>query len=125
MANELMNTNGNDYICTIAADSFEGAKAIANAINASSSLADYGDKIFTVVDIMTMPGVRAKTGEPCTQTYFILQDGTSLFTQADGIARSVKALIQIIGPWIHEGVDMHVKSTPTRNGNTVKTVELI
>lgn len=125
MSNEIMAANNSEYICTIAADSFEGAKSIANAINASNSLADYGDKIFTVVDIMTMPGVRAKTGEPCTQTYFILSDGTSLFTQADGIARSVKALIKIIGPWIHEGVDMRVKSTPTRNGNTVKTVELV
>ena len=115
----------NDYICTISADTFEGAKAIANAVNASSSLADFGDGIFTVVDILTMPGVRAKTGEPCVQTYFILEDGSSLFTQADGIARSVKALIQIIEPWIHDGIKMRVKSTPTRNGNTVKTIEIV
>lgn len=114
-----------NFICTVSADSFEGAKAIANAINASSSLADLGDTPFIVVDIITMPGVRAKTGEPCTQTYFILQDGTSLFTQADGIARSIVALMPVIEKWLHNGITMRVRSQPTKSGNTVKTIELV
>lgn len=124
MSNEIMANNSN-YICTVNPDSFDGARAIANAINASSSLADLGDKPFTVVDIITMPGVRAKTGEACTQSYFILEDGTSLFTQADGIARSITALMPIIKNWLHDGITMRVRAQPTKSGNTVKTLELV
>ena len=104
------------YICTVDISTFEGAATVTNAINASTSLNDYKEDVFEIVDIITIPGVRSRTGEQCINTHL---------SQSDGVARSAKFIVGFLGQYIHDGIKVRVKETALRNGNSLKTLELV
>lgn len=78
------------------------AARLANAMNASMSLADLGDGAeIEITDILVMPSKRESREHPgefldCESTYLIASDGTSYFSQSAGIARSAKNLAVMI-----------------------------
>ena len=133
MPNELATTNqlnniattSDGFVNTVNMDTFEGAAAVANALNASVSLNDYDGEILDVVDIVTVPGVRAQTGEECINTHLILDDGTTVFSQSSGIARSARFIVGFLGDFIHDGIRLRVKEQKLRNGNILKSLEIV
>lgn len=142
MANELATTNSNaiqntndfripnGYICTFNIEDVQGKMKLANALNGAESMRDKVDQVLNVTDIVTTQGNRARTGEVCTNSYLILEDGTVYFSQSDGIARSLKVIValftnpatgEFINP-VSQGVGLQIKEQTLSNGNTLKTV---
>lgn len=130
MANEL-STNVNDtteldipngYICTIDRTSRDGVIKVANALSDAESLADYGDKHFTLADVITTPGVRTRTGEVCTNVYLVTADGTILMSQSDGIKRSVQQIVGLFGGDFGDGIEVAVVTKQLKSGNSLKTL---
>lgn len=133
--NQLAN-NGNDfeiprgYICTLDITTIEGKMQLATALNGAVSMRDLVDVKLAVTDVVTTQGVRSRTGEECTNTYLITEDGTVYFSQSDGIARSIKVLVALftdretgkfMNP-VEKGVAFMVQEQELSNGNTLKTV---
>lgn len=118
---------------TVDMTTFEGAMKVTNAINNSSSLAEFvednNDPVLTVVDIVVTPGTRKSrdNGEdiPCEDTRLILADGTSLLSQSGGIARSARFIAGFCGAELHNGILIRVASQKMRNGNTVKSLVVV
>jgi hypothetical protein len=139
MANEIVKQDTIETITipdgafnTVDITTFDGAVTLTNAINNSKSLNDFvedNDEPFMVVDIVLTPGVRKSRdgGEdtPCEDTRLILADGTSLLTQSGGIARSARMIAGFLGNNLHDGILMRVNSQKLRNGNTIKTLEVV
>lgn len=120
----------NGYICTPDVSTIDGKVMLGNALNGAISMSNKIDEPLMVTDIVTTPGVRSRTGEECTNTYLICDDGTVYFSQSDGIARSIKYLKAIFtdqntGEFINplsEGVAFMIKEQKMANGNSLKTV---
>lgn len=140
MTNELATTNvvstniiPEGAFSTVDMTTFEGALKITNAINNSQSLAEFdennGNPVITVVDIVVTPGVRKSRdgGDdvPCEDTRLILADGTSLMSQSGGIAKAARFIAGFCGSALHEGIMLRVVSNKLRNGNTVKSLEVV
>lgn len=83
------------FICTISRDDFDGQMVIMNALNGSDSLAQHVNERLNITGIITTPGLRSRTGEVCTNTFLVLEDGTSLMSQSDGVADSARAIVAI------------------------------
>lgn len=130
MANELsINVNDtteldipNGYICTIDRASREGVIKVANALSDAESLADYGDEHFMLVDVITTPGIRTRTGEDCTNVYLVTADGTILMSQSDGIKRSVQQIVGLFGGDFGDGIEVAVVTKQLKSGNSLKTL---
>ena len=113
----------NGYICTVDRDSREGTIKIANALSDASSLAAHGDEHFHLVDVITTPGVRTRTGEECINTYLITAEGEILMSQSNGIARSAQQIVGLFnGDFGEEGIEVAVVTKELRNGNSLKTL---
>lgn len=140
MTNELATTNNvaaniipEGAFSTVDMTTFEGAQKITNAINNSQSLAEYdennGNPVLTVVDIVVTPGMRkARDGgddTPCEDTRLILANGTSLMSQSGGIAKAARFIAGFCGAALHDGIMLRVVSSKLRNGNTVKSLEVV
>ena len=141
MTNELAKTtNTNEIVIpegsfnTVDMSTFEGAMTLTNAINNSQSLAQYvednNNPVMTVVDIVVTPGIRKSRDEripdsECEDTRLILADGTSLLSQSGGIARSARFIAGFVGSVLHEGIKIRVVEQKLRNGNTIKTLEVV
>lgn len=140
MSNELVKTNNTDIVIpegsfnTVDMSTFEGAMKLTNAINNSQSLAQYvednNNPVLTVVDIVVTPGIRKSRDEripdaECEDTRLILADGTSLLSQSGGIARSARFIAGFVGSVLHEGIKIRVVEQKLRNGNTIKTLEVV
>ena len=138
LTNALANTNGNatdfaipnGYICTLDTSNIKGKMQLANALNGAVSAKDVSNTTLRVTDIVTIQGARARTGEACTNTYLITEDGTVYFSQSDGIARSVKVLVALFtdpstgrftNP-VEQGIGLMIKEQTLPNGNTLKTM---
>lgn len=113
------------FVNTVDMNTFEGAAAVANALNASVSLNEYEGEVLHVIDIVTVPGTRALSGEDCINTHLLLADGTTVFSQSAGIARSAKFIVGFLGDYIHDGICLRVKEQKLRNGNTLKSLEIV
>lgn len=142
MANEIMATNGNNamavsenkadfeiprgFICTVDVTTMEGKLDVMNALNGSTALSEHEGETLLVKNIVTTQGVRSRTGETCTNTHLILADGTTLFSQSDGVARSVKVLVALFTVNgvcdFGEGIPVKLVSQQLNNGNTLKTL---
>lgn len=110
------------YICTVDRTTREGVIRVANALSDAASLANIeGDK-FTLVDVLTTPGVRSRTGEACTNTYLIDVDGNVYMSQSDGIRRSVQQIVGLFNGDFGDGIDVAVVEKKLSNGNTLKTL---
>ena len=132
MSNELANvenTNAvelnipNGYICTVDRTTREGTIKIANALSDAASLAEIGDKHFNLVDVITTPGVRTRTGEVCTNTYLIDSEGNIYMTQSDGLKRSAQQIAGLFNyDFGEDGIEVAVIEKKLNNGNTLKTL---
>lgn len=116
------------HICTLDANSDEGKKRIAYAVNGSKPLKDQMNKVLHLKGVLTTPGTRAVSGNDCTNNYLVIQndDGTEdvLFSQSDGVTRSLKVIVAL---WMTqllagETVDIKCISQNLNNGNTLKTI---
>lgn len=112
----------NGYICTVDRTTREGVIKVANALSDAVSLKDKGDEHFILTDVITTPGIRSRTSEPCTNTYLIDSEGTIYMTQSDGIKRSAQQIVGLFNGDFGEGVDVAVISKELGNGNTLKTL---
>lgn len=111
-----------------------GRKAIANALNNAGSLAEVGDRVLKVIDIVITPGVRkarqkGQSDTPCVNTYFITTDGQAYMSQSDGIARSVQNLLTMypnFGRSSDAGyLEIQIVSRILANGNELKSVVVL
>ena len=116
----------NGYICTVDRSTREGVITVANALSDAQSLKDFCaeemGRHFTVKDIITTPGVRARTGEVCTNTYLILADGSIYMSQSDGIKRSAQQIVGLFNGDFGDGIEVSVVEKKLSNGNTMKTL---
>ena len=141
MSNEIMNVNENaiakaeniadfeipqGYICTVDITTIEGKLDVMNALNGSTSLADRVNETLMVKNIVTTQGVRSRSGEVCINTHLLLDDGTALFSQSDGVARSAQVLVALftINGVCDFGDGIAIKCVEQKlpNGNTLKTL---
>jgi len=112
------------FICTLDRTSTEGKVAIAKALNGSEPLKDHMDEVLHLAGVITTPGVRAQSGAECTNNYLVLDDGKVLFSQSDGVTRSLRVIAALWGGDLHDGKTVDVKciSQNLTNGNTLKTI---
>lgn len=131
--NEIQVANNDDnmafnipdgYICTLDASTQGGKLAIAKALNGSSPLKNEMDKPLELAGVITTPGTRAVSNTPCTNNYMALADGTVLFSQSDGVTRSLKVIVALWGESMRNGEPVKVKciAQTLNNGNTLKTI---
>ena len=121
------------YICTLDIASIAGKIKLANAINGAESMRDKVGEVLRVVDVVTTKGTRARTGEPCVNTYLILDDDSVFFSQSDGIASSAGVLVGILtdqttGEFqspVDLGLGFMIKELEMSNGNTLKKMVLV
>ena len=120
--NDFNITNG--YICTLDRTTDTGKVAIAKALNGSEPLKDHMDEVLHLAGVITTPGRRAQTGAGCTNNYLVLDDGKVLFSQSDGVTRSLKVIAALWSGALHDGKTVDVKciSQSLTNGNTLKTI---
>lgn len=111
-------------ICTIDLTTDEGKIAVTKALNGSSPLKERMNETLNVVGIVTTPGVRAVSGNACTNNYIILDDGDVLFSQSDGVTRSLKIIATLWSAKLANGDALQLKCIEQRlnNGNTLKTI---
>ena len=141
MSNELMNVeaqttavvNNTVIFQTFAISTPSDMAKIANAINSPDSMADIPAGVtMNVCDIICSHGMRkGRNGmpdTPCINTVLLLEDGTSLFTQSDGIARSIGTIVSLFPDCGRSQglkfLPMIVEEKQLRNGNTLKTITL-
>lgn len=112
------------FICTLDRTSTEGKVAIAKALNGSEPLKDHMNEVLHLAGVITTPGVRAQSGAECTNNYLVLDDGKVLFSQSDGVTRSLKIIAALWSGDLHDGKTVDVKciSQNLTNGNTLKTI---
>lgn len=138
MSNELVNIENNNelanndtvelnipsgYICTVDRTTREGTIKVANALSDAVSLKEIGNKHFKLMDVITTPGVRSRTGEICTNTYLIDSDDNMYMTQSDGIKRSAQQIVGLFnGDFGEDGIEVSVVEKKLNNDNTLKTL---
>lgn len=128
MANEIITTTDNGMqIAGVDMTSFEGTLAVANALTVAGSMDKELEegKSFEFVGAVFKDGVNDNTGESCKESYFILRDGTALFSKSQGIYQSAMQILGLLGGWLHEGLWAEVVSQKTGKGNTIKLLKPI
>lgn len=110
------------YICTVDTTTNEGKITIANALSDAESLADLGSDKFVLVDVVTTPGVRTRTGEICTNVYLISDSGSIYMSQSDGIKRSAQQIVGLFNGDFGDGIEVGVIEKQLKSGNTLKTL---
>jgi len=112
------------YICTLDMTTNEGKVKVATALNGSEPLKNYVNKVIELAGIITTPGKRAVSGNDCTNNYLVLADGKVLFSQSDGVARSLNVITALWGANLQAGETVKVKciEQTLNNGNTLKSV---
>lgn len=116
------------FICTIDTTDINGKVALVNAVNSAVSSKDVTGDVLRVVDVVTTPGARARTGEVCKNTYLVCEDGNTYFTQSDGVARDIALIVaaftdatthKFVNP-VELGFGVQIIETRLGNGNTLK-----
>lgn len=114
------------FICTVDVSTMDGKLDVMNALNGSTSLAEHEGETLLLKNVVTTQGSRSRTGELCTNTHLILADGTTLFSQSDGVKRSVEVLVALFtinGVCdFGDGIPVKLVSQQLSNGNTLKTL---
>lgn len=115
------------FICTVDRNTREGAITVANALSDAESLTAIGDEKFVLKDIITTPGVRSQTGEVCTNTYLISDDGHIYMTQSNGIARSANFIVGLFAKPdgtvdFGDGITVNVSSKQLASGRSLKSL---
>lgn len=134
MSNELTTVSNNaiantsdfniptGFICTVDATTNEGRFTIANALSDAESLTELGEKHFKLVDVVTKPGVRTRTGETCVDVYLITDKKKIYMSQSTGIYRSVQTIVGLFNGDFGEGIEVGVVAKTLKSGNTLKTL---
>ena len=127
MADEIIRANDNDnndgFFTTVDLTNEAGMYAVAAALNGAKALKDYVNKEVILKDVVFTKGVRTQSGTPCVNSYIILADGTALFSQSDGVARSLKTLCdlwKVVG--FGDGITVKCVETSLEGGRTLKTI---
>ena len=119
---------------TVDQETVEGRKSVLSALNNAGSLAEIGERILKVRDIVITGGVRKaraanQADTPCVNVYLITDDGAAYMTQSDGIARSVQNILSMfpnVGRSVPEGyLEMQVVTKVLSNGNTMKSLDVL
>ena len=111
------------FICTVDLSTEEGKISVATALNGAEPLKDYVNKELFLKDVVTTSGVRAVSGSACTNTYLILADGKVLFSQSDGVARSIRTIVALwAGDFGENGRKIKCIEQRLNNGNSLKTI---
>ena len=116
------------FICTVDNRTFDGKRAIVNARNSAKSLNSYGEgKRLDVVGAYTAPAVRPQTGQPCTNVYLFTADGSTYFSQSEGINRSILDIVDMFPDMNVEngGIPVVVNSTALGGGKSIKSLQII
>lgn len=119
------------FINTCDLSTLNGKMRSANAINSAVSLNDHVGEVLCIVDVITMPGARkGRNGQPdtpCQNTYLIDIDGTTYFSQSDGVKRSINTTLSIFKTCdAGKGyLPLACKSDVLPNGNTIKTLVIV
>lgn len=128
MANEIIHTTDNGMqIVGVDMKSFDGVLKVTQALTVAASMdKELEDgKAFEFVGAVFKDGVNENTGEPCKESYFILRDGTALFSKSQGIYQSAYQIVGMLGDWITSGLWAEVVSQKTGKGNTIKLLKPI
>ena len=119
----------NGYISTVDYSTVSGKIELAQAINGAVSSTEVTGETLRVKNVVTTPGARSRTGEACTNTYLICEDGTTYFTQSDGIANDIKLLVSLFidadgnfNSFVDEGVGLKIIEKKLSSGNTLKGI---
>ena len=67
-----------------------------NARTSATSLKNLGDEPIDIVDVMTQIGVRARSGNPCQNTYIFTADGQVYFTQSNGLGKTINEVVDMV-----------------------------
>lgn len=116
------------YVCTLDMSTQEGKVSVAKALNGSNPLKNKMDTVLHLRGVITTPGTRAVSGADCTNNYMIVVDDEGnedvLFSQSDGVTRSLKVIVALWGAQLAAGETVDVKciSQQLNNGNTLKTI---
>lgn len=100
-----------------------------NAHNASASLNQIGDEHFKIVDVMAERGERTNSKNPCQNTYIFTDDGRVLFTQSNGIAKTINEIVVMVnsdfaGNTSNGYVEVHVAAMQLSGDKTYKRLQL-
>lgn len=128
MANEIIKTTDNGMqIAGVDMNSFEGTLQVTQALTVAASLdktvAD--GQAFEFVGAVFKDGINDNTGEPCKESYFLMRDGSALFSKSRGIYDSAMQILGIMGGWLSNGLWVVVVSQSTGRGNTIKLLKPI
>lgn len=101
-----------------------------NARNSATSLKNLGDTPIDIVDVMTQIGVRARSGNPCQNTYIFAADGQVYFTQSNGLGKTINEVVDMVSGDFKTNttngyVKAQIKETPLSGGRSYKQFQLL
>ena len=101
-----------------------------NARNSATSLKNLGDTPIDIVDVMTQIGVRARSGNPCQNTYIFTADGQVYFTQSNGLGKTINEVVDMVSGDFKTNttngyVKAQIKETPLSGGRSYKQFQLL
>lgn len=101
-----------------------------NARNSATSLKNLGDTPIDIVDIMTQIGVRARSGNPCQNTYIFAADGQVYFTQSNGLGKTINEIVDMVSGDFKANttngyVKVQIKEMPLSGGRSYKMFQLL
>lgn len=101
-----------------------------NARNSATSLKNLGDTPIDIVDVMTQIGVRARSGNPCQNTYIFTADEQVYFTQSNGLGKTINEVVDMVSGDFKTNttngyVKAQIKETPLSGGRSYKQFQLL
>lgn len=101
-----------------------------NARNSATSLNNLGDTPIDIVDVMTQIGVRARSGNPCQNTYIFTADGQVYFTQSNGLGKTINEVVDMVSGDFKTNttngyVRAQIKEMPLSGGRSYKQFLLL
>ena len=101
-----------------------------NARNSATSLKNLGDTPIDIVDVMTEVGVRARSGNPCQNTYIFTADGQVYFTQSNGLGKTINEVVDMVSGDFKTNttngyVKAQIKETSLSGGRSYKQFQLL
>lgn len=101
-----------------------------NARNSAVSLKNLGDTPIDIVDVMTQIGVRARSGNPCQNTYIFTADGQVYFTQSNGLGKTINEVVDMVSGDFKTNttngyVKAQIKETPLSGDRSYKQFQLL
>lgn len=101
-----------------------------NARNSATSLKNLDDTPIDIVDVMTEIGVRARSGNPCQNTYIFTADGQVYFTQSNGLGKTINEVVDMVSGDFKTNttngyVKAQIKETSLSGGRSYKQFQLL